>query len=130
MNFYELSKEAREIQDRIEQMNANLEWLKADTEREFNRAAEQPKKQPLQTTQSNPQELTPDQIKKQFELRGEEFLNETIADLGKQFPSQQYDNQTQKLPTPPPPKNHEEMLKMFKKGDHIDGILLRFQGEK
>ncbi|MBN3924618.1 hypothetical protein [Nostoc sp. NMS4] len=32
-------------------------------------------------------------------------------------------------PSPPPPKTHEEILKMVKSGDSIDSILLRFQGE-
>lgn len=33
MNFSELSQSAREIADRIEQMNANIAWLKSDTNR-------------------------------------------------------------------------------------------------
>lgn len=35
MNFTQLNQEAREIQDRIEQMNTNIAWLKADTEKQF-----------------------------------------------------------------------------------------------
>ena len=32
-------------------------------------------------------------------------------------------------PSPPPPKTHEEILKMVKNGDSLDNILLQFQGE-
>ncbi|MHC5770751.1 MAG: hypothetical protein ACYTXI_35270 [Nostoc sp.] len=75
------------------------------------------------------QELTLAHIKEQFNLRREEFLDETIAELGKQFPSQLYENQTGKLPSPPPLATHEEMLNLVKKGYSIDSILHRFQGE-
>jgi uncharacterized membrane protein YheB (UPF0754 family) len=129
MNFSELSQEAREIADRIEQMNANIQWLKNDTEKQYSQPSEQATSQSATPIQNQNLELTPEQIKKQFELRGEDFLNETIADLGKQFPSQLYENQTKKLPSAPPPATHEEILRMVKKGDSIDGILLRFQGE-
>ena len=122
---YEFNKEFREIQDRIERMNENIEWLAANREKEIKKVVEQPVVLPELDTP----ELTPDQIKEQFALRGEEFLDETIAQLGKLQPSQLYENQTKKLPSPPPPKNHEEMLRLVKKDYSIDSILLRFQGQ-
>ena len=122
---YEFNKEFREIQDRIERMNENIEWLAANREKEIKKVVEQPVVLPELDTP----ELTPDQIKEQFALRGEEFLDETIAQLGKLQPSQLYENQTKKLPSPPPPKNHEEMLRLVKKDYSIDIILLRFQGQ-
>lgn len=125
---YEINKIAREIADKLEAYNANLDWLAADRERKYGKPEEQPTSQSSVTPEIQSQELTPEQIKQQYALRGEEFLNETIAELGKQFPSQLYENQTKKLPSPPPPATHEEILKMVKKGDSIDGILLRFQG--
>ncbi|WP_445631153.1 hypothetical protein [Nostoc sp. DSM 114167] len=128
MNFYEINKLSREIADRIEQMNADIAWLKKDTEKQFKKPLQQETSQPAAISKFQSQELTPEQIKEQFALRGEDFLNETIQEMGKQFPSQLYENQTQKLPAAPAPQTHEQILKMVKKGDSIDSILLRFQG--
>jgi len=126
MNFPELNRAAREIADRIEKMNANIEWLKSDTEKQFQNPSQQPSSQ--SSAKSQKQELTLADIKEQLKLRREEFLNEAFAELDKQFPSQLYENQTKKLPSPPPLATHEEMLEMFKKGDSTDSIFLRFQG--
>lgn len=130
MNFTQLSQQAREIADRIERMNANIQWLAEDTEKQFTTSEKQTNQQQPTQRKTEIDQLTPEEFKQQFDLRGEQFLVETIAELGKIYPSQLYENPTQKLPSPPPPATHEEILKMIKKGDSLDSILLRFQGEK
>ncbi|MBE8969269.1 hypothetical protein IQ277_24525 [Nostocales cyanobacterium LEGE 12452] len=86
VNFYELNKEFREIQDRIERMNVNIEWLAANREKEYGKVEEQP----VATPQIDTPSLTPEEIKQQFTLRREDFLDETIAQLNKLQPSQLY----------------------------------------
>jgi hypothetical protein len=126
---YKINELAREIAGKLEAYKAHLEWLEADRKRLYGKPEEQqPTSQPAVTSETKSQELTPEQVKQQFALRREQFLDEAIQELGKQFPSQLFENQTQKLPSAPAPKTHEEILKMVKKGDSIDSILLRFQG--
>lgn len=126
---YEINKLAREIQDKLEAYQANLDWLEADRKKTYGKPEEQPSSQSIALPELDTPELTPEQIKEQFALRGEDFLNETIAKLNQLQPSKLYENQTKKLPSPPPPKNHEEMLRLVKKDYSIDSIMLRFQGE-
>lgn len=104
MNFPELNRAAREMADRIEKMNANIE-------KQFQKPSQQPSSQ--SSAKSQKQEVTLADIKEQFNLRREEFINKAIAELDKQFPTQLYENQTKKLPSPPPLATHEEMLEMF-----------------
>lgn len=126
---YEINKIAREIQDKLEAYKANLDWLEADRKKTYGKPEDPQVSQPVILPELDTPELTPEEIKEQFALRGEDFLNETIAKLNQLQPCQLYENQTQKLPSPPPPKNHEEMLRLIKNDYSIDSILLRFQGE-
>lgn len=127
---YELNRLARQIQDKLESYQSHLDWLEQDRKRKYSKPEEEHQiSQTVSLPELDTPDLTPEQIKEQYVLLGEGFLDETIAKLNKLEPSRLYENQTKKLPSAPPPKNHEEILRMLKKGDSIDSILLRFQGE-
>lgn len=128
MNTSEFYRQARDIADRIEKMNETTDWMKANREKEFNQPVQQVAPKTATPPQNKLETLTPAKIKQQFDLRGEDFIEETLAEIGRQFPTQPHENQTKKLPDPPLPRNHEEILKMVKKGDSTESILLRFQG--
>ena len=131
MNSRELNRALIDMSDRIEKINETTDWLKAAREKEFNQPIQQAATpQPVETIappKNKYETLTPARIKREFDLRGEEYLNETIAELGRIYPDQPHENKTKKLPDPPLPKNHEQILKMVKNGDSNEDILARFE---
>jgi ATP/maltotriose-dependent transcriptional regulator MalT len=131
MNSKEMNRALIDMSDRIEKLNQTTDWLKAAREKEFNQPAQQvaPPQPvaPIATPQNKYETLTPAKIKQQFELRGEEYLNETIAELGKLYPDQPHQNKTKTLPPPLPPKTHEQILELVKSGYSNEDILARFE---
>ncbi|MBN3951580.1 MAG: hypothetical protein HWQ38_35965 [Nostoc sp. NMS7] len=131
MNTSEFYQQARAMSDQIERINEITDWMKSNREKEFNQPIQQvapPQTSETIATPKNKYEtLTPEKIKQQFELHGEAFIEETLAELGKLYPDQPHENKTKTLPPPPLPKTHEQILKMVKGGYSNEDILARFE---
>ncbi|MBD0263480.1 MAG: hypothetical protein ICV78_12375 [Tolypothrix sp. Co-bin9] len=116
---YEFNNLAREISEKLDAYQSNLQWLEADTKKRAEEIKQQAEyKSPqieLPTVESR---LTPQEIKENFEKEGESYLNKTIAELDRKT--------SVKNPQFPIKPQQEKMLDLFRQNCSTDFVLSQF----
>ncbi|MDZ8189297.1 MAG: hypothetical protein RMX96_31215 [Nostoc sp. ChiSLP02] len=127
MTIYELNKIAREISEKLEKFQANVDWLEADTQtfaksiktaqKEKSSGAFAPKTPGTST--SKIRELSQQEFAKQHLEHGEKLLNQRMAKLAK-ISSPQNNYQIKIDP------QQEEIINAFRRGESVEKIIAKF----
>lgn len=137
MTTQDLKTIEREIIERIERLNSDLDWLVADTANKYpqsnpspnnqNEAAKSSTKLPFPTHQKKSLlKLSPEEFKERYQKEGNKFaeafylelVNESKPTQAPQQPPQQYT-----FINIPPKYSSEEIMKRVKDGESLEKIL-------